>query len=478
MKNPVPKSRSLVLRLTAAYLAAAAAVVLISSLALYWTLSRNLAKVELRLLDQKVDLFVEDQAAEPGDDEELFKQLAVGPQGRDPQEYWVRFVDPSGKALLESPGMATWLPSDSFPQAGMDGIRRVSKRVELPDGKVFRLRSAWSRVQGRQQRGIQIALDCHRDEELLEEYRGQLALVVLVGLLVLAGSSAFIAQKGLQPLNDLGRVLRNQSAESLSVPLVPSEWPKETIQVIEGYNDLSLRLHESFRRLSQFSADLAHELRTPIHNLRLQADVILARPRKGTDYKKALEAAQEEYGRLTRMTESLLFLARAENGKQAMTMAPLNAKEVLQDAARQFRALANGKKLKITVQGTGPLFADLSLLQLALGNLLANACAHTPAKGHVLLSVTRLENGRVRLGVKDSGEGIATKDLPHVLDRFFRGDPARSKTEGSGLGLAIVAAVMALHQGKVQISSTEGHGTQVWLDLPGHANLPSIENVA
>ena len=466
MKVPALKSRSLVLRLTAAYLAAAAAVLLVSSLALYWTLASNLAKVELRLLDQKIDLFVEDQASEPGDDEELFKQLSVGSQGHDLQGYWVRFLDQAGRSTFETPGMDRWLPSGSFPQADPGNRARAAKRVVLSDGKVFRLRSAWSTAHGQPQREIQIALDCHGDEELLEEYRGQLLLVVLLGLVILAGLSILIARKGLRPLNDLGTVLRDQSAESLSIPLVASEWPVETLQVIEGYNDLSLRLHDSFKRLSQFSADLAHELRTPIHNLRLQADVILARPRKGADYKKALEAAQEEYGRLTRMTESLLFLARAENGKQVVTLAPLQAKEVLQGAARQFKALAEQKKLKISVQGSGPLFADLSLLQLALGNLLANACAHTPAKGRVLLSVKRLENAWVRLGVKDSGEGIATKDLPHVLDRFFRGDPARSKSEGSGLGLSIVAAIMALHHGKISIESDPGRSTQVWLDFP------------
>ncbi len=219
------------------------------------------------------------------------------------------------------------------------------------------------------------------------------------------------------------------------MPLDPQRWPQETRQVVVGFNHLSKRLHASFQRLSQFSADLAHELRTPIHNLRLQADVILARPRKGADYKLALESAQEEYGRLTRMAESLLFLARAENGKQALRLEPLAAREALQGAARPFKALADEKGLKLLVRGQALLMADSGLLQLALSNLLANACAHSRPGGRIVLRAEKLEGGGVRLSVRDGGEGIEVEDLHRVFDRFFRGDPSRSKAEGSRLGL-------------------------------------------
>lgn len=469
--GPAPH-RSLVFRLTAAYLAAAGVVLLVSSLALYWTLARNLSKVELRLLDQKIDLFLSDQAFEPGDDAELFKQLSVGSQPKEPQEYWVRFLDPSGKIMAETPGMSSWLPPESIAPQDLTSGSRMSKRVERGDGGVFKVRSAWSPVEGRQQRGIEIALDCGRDEELLQEYRRRLALVVLLALVFLAACSALIARKGLQPLDELGAVLRSQSAHSLSVPLDPGQWPAETRQVIAGYNDLSQRLHESFLRLSQFSADLAHELRTPIHNLRLQADVILARPRKSVEYRRALEAAQEEYGRLTRMTESLLFLARAENGRQSLVVTPFEARDALRDAALQFKALTGAKGLKVAVQGRGLVHADRSLLQLALGNLLANACAHTQAGGRILLKAERLDPAWIRLSVSDNGDGIPAGDLPKVFDRFFRGDPARSKAEGSGLGLSIVAAIMDLHGGKVQMESKEGRGSTVSLDLPD----PALKN--
>jgi two-component system heavy metal sensor histidine kinase CusS len=466
MRNPDPKRQSLVFKLTASYLLAAGAVLLSSSLALYWTLAHNLDRFELRLLDQKIDLFIADQAAEPGDYAELFKQLSLKSSNHHPEEYWVRFLDGSGKTLAETPDMGALLPAAAFPDTSLSGAGRSVKRLSLAHGRAFRLRSAWSTAKGQQRSEIQIALDCRHDEALLQEYRGRLALVVLLGLALLAGLSVIIARKGLQPLDDLGRVIRSQTTESLNVAIDPSQWPLETHKVIEGYNDLSQRLHESFQRLSQFSADLAHELRTPLHNLRLQSEVILARPRKAHDYKLALENAQEEYERLSRMTESLLFLARAENGKQPLSLVKLRARKEFSDAARQFEALAAEKGIRLTLRGQATVMADKGLLQLVLGNLLANAFAHTPKGGRIILCAGCTDAGAPRISVADDGEGIGAEHLPLVFNRFFRGDPARAKTGGSGLGLAIVQAVMILHRGLVSIKSEKNKGTTVTLEFP------------
>lgn len=460
------KGASLVLRLTLSYLAAAATVLLISSLALEWTLARNLAKVELRLLDQKVDLFIQDQALEPSDYSEVFHQLSVAAPGHDPHEYWVRVVDRAGRTLAESPGMAALLPSSSFAEASQDRLGRGHRYFRAADGKLYRLRMAWSTLTGPQRRGIEIALDGERDEALLKEYRGQLALVVLLGLLALGIAGVLIARRGLKPLDDLGRALRAQSAESLAVPLDLGLWPAETRQVIEGYNDLSARLHESFQRLSRFSADLAHELRTPLHNLRLQSDVILSRPRKAADYKLALLNAQDEYARLTRMTESLLFLARAENGRQRVQKSRTDLRAELAAAARLFQAQAAQRGLSLSLSGQASAQADPGLLQMILSNLLANAFAHTPQGGKVRLKVAKLVNGGASITVSDSGAGMDPAELPRVFDRFYRGDPSRARAEGSGLGLSIVKAVMDLHHGSASIHSRKGHGCIVVLEFP------------
>jgi len=284
-------------------------------------------------------------------------------------------------------------------------------------------------------------------------------------LVALAGLGILIVKRGLRPLDDLGREIRALNEERLNQPLDQRDWPVETRAVIEGFNDLSGRLHLSFLRLSQFSADLAHELRTPIHNLRLQADVVLARPRKAEEYKLALENAQEEYARLTRMTESLLFLASAENGKQPVSTAEFEVLPHLEAAARRFKALAFEKGLDIVILGDARLTADPQLLQLILENLLANACAYTPAGGRVTMEA-RATLEAVQITVSDTGTGIPRPLLERVFDRFFRGDPARVRGEGTGLGLSIVKAAMGLQRGQVKIESDVGRGTKVILRFP------------
>lgn len=464
--RPVPWHRlSLILKLTAAYVAAAALVLLASSLVLDWTLARNLARVETRLLDQKIEFFLMDQASEPGDSAELFQQVSASMRVRDPQQYWVRFLDGSGRTLAETPGMAQRLPPPLFSAGRPYGPDRWTRRIHVA-GRAFRLNSARSHAPGSPLREIQVALDCQRDEDLLTEYRAKLGLVVGLGLVFLALAGGLIARRGLEPLNALGRLIGSQDRGSLSVPIDPAQWPPETRRVIEGYNDLSRRLHESFQRLSQFSADLAHELRTPIHNLRLQSDVILARPRRAGDYRAALESAQEEYGRLTRMTESLLFLARAENGRQSLDRVRVIGRRELAAAAQRFAARARERGVRLSTQGRGAFLADPSLLQLALDNLLANALTHSPRGGRVRLLCQPLPGGGARVQVTDNGRGIGAEHLPKVFDRFYRGDPARSAPGGSGLGLSLVRAVMDLHGGTARADGALVKGARITLEFP------------
>jgi two-component system heavy metal sensor histidine kinase CusS len=457
---------SIAFKLTASYVLASALVLLCSSGTLYWMLSRNLGRVEQRLLAQKVDLFLEDQATEPGDYAELFQQLSAASTGKELQRYWVRILDSTGHTLIETQGMGYFLPPDLFPAIQSNKPPKPTKRLEFAGGPPVRLIDAWSSAAGAQRRQIQVALDCGRDVELLRDYWGGLVLVVGLSLLALAGIGVEVVLRGLRPLNELGRAIGALTEERLSERMDREKWPVETHAVIDGFNDLSGRLNASFLRLQQFSADLAHELRTPIHNLRLQADVVLARPRSAEEYKLALENALEEYSRLTKMTESLLFLARVENGKQAVVPAKFEVHRLLESVLAQFGALASEKGLQLELAGAAEITADRDLLQLVLGNLLANACAFTPSGGTIKLAA-RTGHGSVIISVTDSGAGISKELQDKVFDRFFRADPARVHSGGAGLGLAIVKAVMDLHGGAARLNSEVGNGTQVDLIFPG-----------
>ena len=459
---------SLAARMTGSYLLASCLIFGASAAALYWTLNSIIVATEQRLLSQKIELFVSDQQREPDDYQELFTQLApvvAAPDGHLP--YLVRILDSSRKVLAQSPGMDSLLPADKFPDA-LPGQGTSAVLIQkAKDHRSYRVQAVWSNVPAlNKQRLLEVGMDISSDRRLLSEYRKGLVMVVLVALALLAALTYFLTRRGLKPLDEIGRRIATLGPAQLHQRLYASAWPQELAQFAEGFNSLLERLDESFKRLSQFSADLAHELRTPIHNLRLQADVVLARPRKTPEYKQALESALEEYIRLTKMTEGLLFLARAENGKQELNRQNVDVMAVFREIKNQFEPLAQTKKISIKAEGGAVFTADLTLLNHALSNLLSNACAHTGQGGKVILSAKTDSKGNVEVTVTDTGEGIPAADLPKVFDRFYRVDTSRKRGDGSGLGLSLVKTVMDLHHGRATIESRPSKGTAVTLIFP------------
>jgi two-component system heavy metal sensor histidine kinase CusS len=232
------------------------------------------------------------------------------------------------------------------------------------------------------------------------------------------------------------------------------------------------RLEESFGRLAAFSATIAHELRTPVNNLRGEAEVALGKPRSPQEYRDALGSCLEECGRLSRLIDGLLFLARAENPMTQVEKEPVDLGRELAAVRDFYEAAAAEAGVTLTAAAPGGLVAELNrpLFQRAVGNLVSNALAHTGPGGDVALSAAR-EDGWLRVEVADTGSGIDAVHLPRLFDRFYRADPTRSSASGGvGLGLAVVKAVAELHGGSVSLGSEVGRGTRVALLLPAADN--------
>jgi two-component system heavy metal sensor histidine kinase CusS len=228
------------------------------------------------------------------------------------------------------------------------------------------------------------------------------------------------------------------------------------------------RLEDSFLRLSRFSADIAHELRTPVNNIRGESEVALAKPRTAEEYRDALGSCLEETVRLSELIESLLFLARAESPGDHLKRKRQDVGALLSGVRDYYEASAldSGVTLRFECDGEVVGEVDGPLLQRALGNLVANALAHTAAGGSISLSASR-QAEKLYLEVKDTGSGIAREALPKVFDRFYRADPARARgSGGTGLGLAIMRQIVILHGGDVKIESQAGAGTTVSVTLP------------
>ena len=197
-----------------------------------------------------------------------------------------------------------------------------------------------------------------------------------------------------------------------------------------------------------------------------QAEVTLSRGRGAEEYQRVLESSLEELGRLSRMMDSMLFLARAERAESPLQLAQFEVHSELELVREFYDALAEQRGVTLTCSGNAELQADPILFRRALGNLLSNALEHTPAGGRVSVSAEAAA-GAVLVRVEDTGSGIAAEHLPRLFDRFYRGDRARSgHPQGTGLGLAIVKSIVELHGGSVSISSTLGQGTKVLLRFP------------
>jgi two-component system heavy metal sensor histidine kinase CusS len=250
-------------------------------------------------------------------------------------------------------------------------------------------------------------------------------------------------------------------------------WPQEIQPLASAFDDMLARLEEGFVRLSQFSADLAHELRTPVTNLLGEAQVALSRERTPHEYREIIESNVMECEHLSGIIDNLLFLARAEAADGHIARSTFDAADAVTKIIALYETVAEEQRIKIHCSGTGEVYADPMLFERAVNNVVENAVRYTSPDGSIEVLI-RPGATHCQLEVKDTGCGIADEHQPHVFDRFYRADRSRHST-GTGLGLSIVKSIMNLHAGSVAIVSQPGKGTTVTLAFP---NKPCSDQVS
>lgn len=476
-KKGSPKGKhawSIAARLTAWYALSSFAIVATASALLYWALQSNLLREDDEFLRSKVRIIREILLDRSEHAEELrweIKNVERAPHLE--TQVFLRLLDESGEVMMATPGLAERLAPEAFPPpvpAELDPPRGTD--VYSQAGDRYRVVAAEAAVgpDGEQRRVIQVALVEVNEDALLADYRKRLWLVLGSAGLLCAAVGYQIARKGVQPVNDITVAARRIHSATLHERIDVNGLPAEVHHLAATFNEMLDRLQDSFTRLSRFSADIAHELRTPIHNMRGEAEVALGQARTPEEYRSVLASSLEENGRISRMIDSLLFLARAEHPETAIARERLDLRAELTTIQEFYHAPAEEAGVAIHVNAPDGCLADFdrTLFQRAMGNLLENALAHTPAGGSVTLGAAR-ENGAIHIEVADNGRGIPAEHLPHVFDRFHRADAARTGNAfGSvGLGLAIVKSIAALHGGSIHITSQEGRGTHVTLVFPG-----------
>ena len=298
--------------------------------------------------------------------------------------------------------------------------------------------------------------EMHRALELL-----QTLLISLVPLVVAVSclGGAWLSRRALKPVDEITSAARAISIENLAHRLPTPDTGDELERLTETWNATLARLESAVAVLSGFAADASHELRTPVAVIRTGAELALRRDREPEAYRESLREIAAESERMTQLVEDLLFLARRDT-RSGMPMDPLDLRDVLNDAAQELHGLADARDIRIHVTGgTEPLIiagnsAALRRLFLAL---LDNAMKYSESGTEVNASIAR-RDGRLVAAITDQGTGIAPEDLPHIFQRFYRANKARSG-EGHGLGLSLAQSIALAHNALIEATSELGKGS-------------------
>ncbi|WPN52444.1 heavy metal sensor histidine kinase [Pseudomonas sp. P9_2] len=310
---------------------------------------------------------------------------------------------------------------------------------------------------------LSLILDITHHQHFLEHMQRLIWLTVGLSALATALLGAWAARSGLRPLRRMGEVAASVSAHSLTQRLPQAQMPVELAELAQAFNAMLGRLDDAFQRLSAFSADIAHELRTPLSNLLTQTQVILTQPRPLEDYREALHSNLEELQWMAQLVNDMLYLAKADHGLLMPNREALDLGDEVDALLEFFTLLAEDAQVTLVREGSAHTLGDRGMLRRALSNLLDNALRFTPPSGEVRV---RIESG-VTLTVENTGEGIPAQLLPRLFDRFYRADPSRQpgSNEHAGLGLAITQSIVRAHGGRIYCESQAGW-TRFVIELP------------
>lgn len=304
-----------------------------------------------------------------------------------------------------------------------------------------------------------VALDISHHVHFLDELRRGLWLGISAAAIAAALLGWFAAHRGLAPLRRVAATARDLSAERLGERLAEDGAPAEVRNLVDAFNGMLARLEASFRRLSDFSADIAHELRTPISNLMTQTQVALSRARSVDEYREVLASNMEEYERIARMVADMLFLAQAEDGRLPRAHEPVVLADEATALAEFYDALAEAQGVRIRVEGNATVHGDRLMLRRAVSNLLSNALRHTPAGGEIRIRVRVPASpaSEAEICIENDGDPIPPEQLERIFDRFHRASTDRRRHgEGAGLGLAITRSIVHAHGGRIWAGSAAG----------------------
>ncbi|HEB66462.1 MAG TPA: heavy metal sensor histidine kinase [Gammaproteobacteria bacterium] len=405
---------------------------------------------ELRSILEAVDRVLA-RGADPATESHRFDDILVGHHGA--SLFIVRLQDGSVRYASHGPDLVSLAK-----QAPAEG-----SAVRIVEQNAHRYRVLLQRLAAKQgDYAIVTAVPIDYHQRFLNSFRVTLWSMIASGIVIVSLMGWFAVRQGHAPLRDIVQRIRRISADELDLRLAPEQLPGELQDLAVSFNEMLDRVESAFERLSNVSADIAHELRTPITNMMTQTQVALSQDRTVEEYRETLYSNIEEFENMAQMINDMLFLAKADS-RRSLNRQTVDLAEAIRDLFDYYELLAEEREVRLRLEGQARVRADRAMLRRAIGNLLSNAIRHTPSGESIRVRLDETGDW-VRITVENPGPTIAAEHLPHLFERFYRVDPARHGG-GTGLGLAIVRSIVEAHGGQVMVESTDGL-TRFTIDLP------------
>jgi heavy metal sensor kinase len=376
---------------------------------------------------------------------------------------FLQIYDEDGNWIFRAPALV-----NRFAPAAPAAITRPSFRNVEFASQPFRFITQRIEVNGRFYT-VQTGVPTGQIIATLALFRRYLLMFAPLLLLAAASGGYWLSRKALSPVDALTRTARGISGSNLGERLEKLTTGDELQRLSDTLNEMLARIEGAFLRITQFTADASHELRTPISLIRTEAEIVLRKSRRDAEYREALRHILLEAERTSSLIEELLSLARADSGRESLHLAPLDLRAAIVETAREWRQLLETRGLQFSQEFANcelPVLGDRSALQRLLAILLDNAVKYTPSPGVIELHLEARDNKAI-IALRDSGIGISEQDQLKIFERFYRVDKARSRElGGAGIGLAIARWIVQQHRGSLVVRSSIGIGSTFFVELP------------